>query len=493
MVFKKTPSYLWQHASGLWFLKRPIPPELRHHFVNPKTGKPRTHVVESLGTHSRSDAERLKRPSLRSVEAQFARLSSPLQTAAAGRHHQRLMDIRHSMATAIALEEARVKTEDDEWEDPHGVSILEDMAFDAANEMAKEQGSQASRLAYGLAVQPGRSSLKEALTDRHKGAKLREQTKGAEVKALADLLAFLQVPDALPEAVTEKQAQDYVESLNDGKLSHATKKGRLSCLGRLWATKRVRGQLARGAANLWRGHDVKGEQKSTDEPEEEAGRVWTVPEMVKVFSAPALVDKRRRVYTRPLFRELHALGFTTGMRLDEITSLRPLDLSTIEGGGVVVTVRKAKSNAGRRVVPVVHPTAVAILSQRKEAQADPGGLLFSECASGGPDSKTSWHVSKAMGRDRDRLGLNEVTFHSTRGTFMTLQENAGTNVVHVQRYVGHVIDTVMHKRYSAGSTPETLLLIAEAVKYADEVEAQLAIIGSNSESRRALGQWATSR
>lgn len=484
MAFKKTPSYLWQHTSGLWFLKRPIPPGLRHHFLHPKTGKPRTHVVESLGTHSRSDAERLKRPSLRFVEAQFARLSSPLTTPAAGRHQQRLIDIRESMATAMALEEARDKTDDSEWEDPHGVGILQDMAVDAANEMAKEQGTQASRLAYGLAVHADRFSLKDALADRHKGSKLREQTKGAEVKALSALLEYLQVPDALPEAVTDMQAQDYVDSLNDGDLSHATKKGRLSCLGRLWGTKRVRSQLAPGAANLWRGHDVKGEQKSTDEPEEETGRVWTVAEMVKVFSAPEAVDKRRRVYRRALFRELHALGFTTGMRLDEITSLRPLDLSPIDGGGVVVTVRKAKSNAGRRVFPVVHPAAVAILNQRKEAQGDPGGLLFSECASGGPDNKTSWHVSKAMGRDRDRLGLKEVTFHSTRGTFMTLQENAGTNVVHVQRYVGHVIDTVMHKRYSAGSTPETLLMIARAVKYADEVEAQLAIVQSDSNARR---------
>jgi len=92
---------------------------------------------------------------------------------------------------------------------------------------------------------------------------------------------------------------------------------------------------------------------------------------------------------------------------------------------------------------------------------------------GGPDNKTSWHVSKAMGKDRDRLALSEVTFHSTRGTFMALQENAGTNVVHVQRYVGHVIDTVMHRDYSKGSTVETLTTIAKVVRYSEAVEAEL--------------------
>jgi hypothetical protein len=50
---------------------------------------------------------------------------------------------------------------------------------------------------------------------------------------------------------------------------------------------------------------------------------------------------------------------------------------------------------------------------------------------------------------------------------------AGTNVVHVQRYVGHVIGTVMHDIYFAGSTVETLKDIAAAVRYPEEVERAL--------------------
>jgi hypothetical protein len=34
--------------------------------------------------------------------------------------------------------------------------------------------------------------------------------------------------------------------------------------------------------------------------------------------------------------------------------------------------------------------------------------------------------------------------------FMTLHENLGSNTVHVQRYVGHTINTLMHSTYSAG-------------------------------------------
>lgn len=462
MAFKKSPSYLWQHASGAWFLKRPIPPALQKHYLNDTTKKPRTHIVEPLGTHSRAEAEKSKRAPLRLIEATFARLSSGLVSRATDAHSEKLAGIRRQMAEV--------------WEeggDEHVEMVLEDLAIEAAQEMEKEHGTEAASMAYKLAIRPDRLTLNQALKERHNAASTREQTKAAESKALRDLLEFLKVPDCLPEAVTEARAFAFVDALNSGKLSHATKKGKLSCLGRLWSGKKVKAQLPKGLGNIWQGHDLSGERKSTDEvPEEETGRNWTDTEMVKVFAEPGPRDKRKRTYTRSLFRELHAIGFVTGMRLDEITSLRPSDVSTIDGG-IVVTVRKAKTNAGVRFVPVVHPTVMAIINARARAQADSKGCLFHECAPGGPDNKTSWHVGKAMGRDRVRLGLDEVTFHSTRGTFMTLQENAGTNVVHVQRYVGHAIQTVMHKHYSDGSSADTLRSIAEAVRYPVEVEAEL--------------------
>ena len=460
MVFRKTPAYLWQHSSGAWFLKRPIPPELQKHYLN-AAGRPRSHIIESLGTHSRADAEKMKRAPLRLIEAAFLRLSSGIVSRATSVHGERLASLRQSMAEV--------------WEaggDEDAEILIEDLALEAAQGLEQEHGPKVAGMAYRLATQPDRLTLREALKERHKGATTREQTKGAEAKALDDLLLFLGLSDCLPEAVTSRHAADYVDALNEGKLAHATKKGRLSCLGRLWSMKKVRAQFPDRAPNPWHGHDVKGERKSTAEvDDEEAGRSWLDVEIVKLFAAANAKDNRKRTYTRGLFRELYVLGFTTGMRLDEITSLRPLDVSPIKGGAAV-TVRKAKTVAGIREIPVIHPVAVSILIARTKAQPDPKGALFAECKPGGPDNKTSWHVSKAMGRDRTKLGLREVTFHSTRGTFMTLQENAATNVVHVQRYVGHVIDTVMHKDYSGGSTVATLRAVAEAVNYSNAVESE---------------------
>lgn len=478
MAFQKNPSYLWQHDSGNWFLKRPIPPDLQRHYLHKTTGKPLTHLVQSLGTHSRTEAEKRKRAPLRLIESAFARLGAGVMSAVASRHHDKLKQLRQHIAESTAMDEARIAAGGDDEEDPLGIGILQELAAESAEKLETEQGTAAAKAAYRLAVKPGTLSLMEALVERHKGASLREQTKASEVKALNELFAFLKVGDCLPQDVTGSIAIDYVDALNDGKLSHATKKGKVSCLGRLWKTKKVRAQLPKNAPNPWVDHDVKGERKSTDEVDEEvSGRPWTDEEMVKVFAAPDADDKRRRTYTRSLFRELHVLGFITGMRLDEITSLRPLDVTSIKGG-VSVHVRKSKSIAGIRLIPVVHPAAVAVLKARVNAQTDSKGMLFAECVPGGPDNKTSWHVSKAMGRDRIKLALNEVTFHSTRGTFMTLQENAGTNFVHVQRYVGHEIDTVMHKDYSAGSSVATLRAVADVAHYSELVEGALAKVAS---------------
>jgi hypothetical protein len=65
---------------------------------------------------------------------------------------------------------------------------------------------------------------------------------------------------------------------------------------------------------------------------------------------------------------------------------------------------------------------------RLELQRDPAKSLFAECRPGGPDKKLSWHKQKALGRDRDRLGIGaEVEFHSTRRTFMSKMENSGAD------------------------------------------------------------------
>jgi integrase len=471
MSYRRSPAYLWRHASGLWFLKRPIPPALQKHYAIEASGKLRTHIIQSLGTHNRAEAEQLKRDPLRLIEAEFTRLGAGPIRQQSDKARQKLIDIREAMAEVLA------RPDQNDPSNEAALSALEDMAENAAEHIEKAHGAEASQMAYTLATRPDKLSLKQALAERHKVANLTGQTKDAETRALGELLAFLKVPDALPEFLTEARAVAFVDHLNEGDLSYATRKGRLSCLARLWKTRKVKGQLPRGSGNPWHEHDLKGEGKSTDEAsEEEAARAWTTEEAVRYFASPDPSDMRKRTYTRPLFRELHVLGMAIGMRLDEITSLRNRDVSVMEWG-VTVSARKGKTEASIRVLPVVHPAAVAILKRRKEACKDDAlARLFSECAPGGKDRKTSHHVSKAMGRDRDRFKFGpEVNFHSTRKSWAKLTLELGLQKELRQQYIGHEADELIDNTYAQGVGLDTLRKkVAEAVAYPPELEAEFA-------------------
>jgi integrase len=217
-----------------------------------------------------------------------------------------------------------------------------------------------------------------------------------------------------------------------------------------------------------------------DEDEDEDVRPFTNAEAVRIFALPAPKDKRKRKYTRPLFRELYALGFITGMRLNEIASLRPVDVEKLDEKWRVVTVTLtvAKTEAGARRLPICHPVAVAILDARVAAQKDPKGRLYKECHPGGPDNKPSWHVGKAMSRERldeRKLGLNRAAnFHSTRRSFATLMENSTViDNIGQQRYMGHDIPNQMNGTYSGGTGVEKLKAIVLGLAYPAEVEEAL--------------------
>ncbi|MEY8688909.1 MAG: hypothetical protein AB9M53_03395, partial [Leptothrix sp. (in: b-proteobacteria)] len=109
---------------------------------------------------------------------------------------------------------------------------------------------------------------------------------------------------------------------------------------------------------------------------------------------------------------------------------------------------------------------------KRQLQTQPAESIFPECRPGGPDNRLSWHVQKALGRDRDRLGFESaVDFHSTRRSFMTILERTGASVVHSQRYVGHRVPSLMHSVYSDGASLDNLRKVAEVVQYPPEVEA----------------------
>lgn len=480
MAFRKSPSYLWRHPKGAWYFKRPIPPDLQSQFPRTKGGKPTQHVLEALGTHSQAEAEKLKRPHAEHWEREFRRMRGQPGVKPSSRFHERMHELRKGFIQAT--EEGRSEDE---------LLPMFDIAQDLAKQHAEEVGHDEALHVYEMTVS-GQRTLLEHMEDWLPRSGLKNQTQDEHRRAVRELLAFLKRPDCLPSAIKEDtHAVAYVEHLNDGPLSIATKKGRLSSLGAFWTYLMTKRAVSRSEARMWREHHLteplkvqkegspKGARSNDEDDEDAERRPLTDAEAVLLLTAPPPMDKRPRTYTRPLFAQLYALGLTTGMRLNEMCSLRPRDVQEREGAGLIVTVRRTttKTDAGERSIPVVHPVAVRILKARIEAQEDRDGRLFSECAPGGPDDKPSWQVSKALGKDRRRLGIGDgAVFHSTRANFGTLMENAKIDSDHVKRYIGHVIDTVLAKHYSAGLLPENMMHIAEAVRYSEEVEAALATV-----------------
>lgn len=476
MVFRKSPSYLWQHPSGQWHFKRPIPPGLRAGFRPNAKGKQPTHIVVPLGTHSRAEAERLKRPHMAAAESTFRRMSGGTPSTALAQARERLLEVREAMAT-LAPEGT-----DEDWD---ATSALEDIARDAAEVIEREHGAHAADLAYRVATDPKKRTLKQHQENWLPGSGLKKQTQGDHERVLKELLEFLKVPDCLPEAVDKAQAVAFVEHLNSTELSRASKKQRTSKLGAFWKYLIQVNAVASERKGVW--HDLyvtdgpgdglsKGGSASGDEDDFDDVRTLTDAELSLLLTAPDQQDNRKRTYGRSLFSELYAIGVTTGMRLNEICSLRPKDIE--KGGdweGLIVRVREAKTKAGNRDIPVVHPVAMKLLGARVDRQSDPRGWLFSECQPGGPDMKQSWHVQKALGRDRARLKLDaSAVFHTTRATFITRLEELGVNSDHIKRYVGHAIEGVTNNSYVGRLAAEARLPLARALSYSGAVEEALA-------------------
>lgn len=436
---------------GKLYLNLPIPADLRPQFLT-AGGKVRTHIVEALGTGDPAEARALARVRTGDWQRQFNRMRK-------GSRGELPSDLRKATEFREAITEARTRNDED-------VEAVESLVQDHAERIEQEAGLAAAQQFYRLATQPEKMTLLEALQEMGESTDIREGTKLKREHAVRELLGFLRIPDCLPEAVTDERAVAYVAWLNASKLGISTKEDRLSCFHTLWRFLGQKRQVPAGSSP-WRDHALTG-RKRAGTGASESKRGWRPAELEKLFSAP---DEARVVhYSRKLFRELYTLGLTTGMRLDEIVSITPSAVE-VSKGAYWVSIEASKTDAGVRCIPVVHKAAVAVLKRRIEAQKVGSQSIFPECRPGGPDNKLSWHVQKAMGRDRDRLGFGpEVDFHSTRRTFLTMMDNSGAEIAHVQRYVGHRVPTMMHTVYSDGSSKERLLKVARAVRYPDQVE-----------------------
>lgn len=263
-------------------------------------------------------------------------------------------------------------------------------------------------------------------------------------------LAWLVVKKVVPtvRSVTRALAGQFVSEELIPR-SRATAAKYLSTLRGLWKWLESKGVVKDFP---WDRHSLPKRQLSRDEKK----RAFTDEEVVKLLTGPAT----------PTMHDMMMVAALSGMRLEEIASLRIKDVSK---GGFDIPL--AKTLAGQRSVPI-HSKLVALVERRSKGKG-PDDRLFSDISSESKLGKHAVAFSKAFTNYRRSIGVNEVpgdartsvvNFHSWRHWFITTAVRAGVPLPNIQAVVGHKHGNITLDVYARGAAFELAGKCVEAVK-----------------------------
>jgi integrase len=169
------------------------------------------------------------------------------------------------------------------------------------------------------------------------------------------------------------------------------------------------------------------------------GRVaWEPDDLAKIYQAA--LDKG----DQPL-ADIIALGAYTGARIDELGSLRVVDVTSRDS----IMITRSKTKAGIREIPI-HPELLAVVKRLcKEATTE---YLLPITSTDQYDHRGDV-LGKRFGRLKKSMGFSAgaQVFHSIRKTLITLMENAGVSEGVAADIVGHEKQTMTYGLYSMGS------------------------------------------
>lgn len=266
---------------------------------------------------------------------------------------------------------------------------------------------------------------------------------------LADWLKDRRETDNI-RAVTEATASAFSAHLVSTKLAPKTIQSLLGALGVYWKWLKVQGAV-RG--NVWA-----AAERPRDDGEDK--RPFTDAELTKLLTGPA---------TRTL-ADVIRVAALSGMRLNEIAGLTVGDC---EDG--VMKIRRAKTKAGRRVVPIHPDLSELVASRSKDKAAD--AFLFDEMKappSRGPNGRgdktgerfTAYRRSLGVDDTPDGARQSLVDFHSFRRWFATAAEQAGQPPHLISAVLGHKLarSSMTLKVYSGGPSLAQLQAVVDSVR-----------------------------
>lgn len=272
-------------------------------------------------------------------------------------------------------------------------------------------------------------------------------------KAVEVLLTHLKKKDVQLRDINRTIVTGWLDKLKTERAPQ-TIQNYISALAQIWDLARNRYHDA-PQDNPWRGHAL--EAKSSKVSYE----VFEPGELAKVY---ALLDDEMKAVT--------AIGAYSGMRINEICTLRESSIKTIEGI-LCFEITEGKTKSAARIVPIHSKLIPLVKSLLKTTHS--GFLFYHASITDRADGKRStWHTQQFTRAKRKALGepaAERKVFHSLRHAFVQQLDRAQVPEDRIALLVGHERgNTESFKTYSKNAAAP-----AELSRYVEFVNHQIAI------------------
>jgi integrase len=415
----------------------------------------KTEILRSLKTGDVREASRLKFEALAAMQREInlavegKRPSQPGSDVLAAAEVLRQETDRHNAALAF---DAAVERDLEAAGKVHGVDRH-------GSPLVPDEHLRSVRLAHDVFYKGNVTLLSTAVTDylKETAPRVRVGTLNEKRRQLKEFAGWLKSDCSVTE-ITKKIAGRYIAEILLTK-GHAPKTVRdtLSNLSAFFVWLEGRGEID---VNPWRGmsRTVKGSTRGAAAKR----RPWTDTELLKLLSD---------LPTESILIPLTILGAYTGMRVDEIASMK---LENVSDKAFAVTA--GKTSAAVRTIPqhpLIRPMVARLVATARDGYLLPGLL------SGGADAKRGHLVSKQFGFTIRSLGFTDkaLTFHTLRNSFMTRCEAAGVPESTTKLLVGHSRQSLTYGLYSPGVEFEKLAAAVASITYG-KVDGFVSSIGS---------------
>lgn len=339
-------------------------------------------------------------------------------------------DIRQArlFRDAIALEWTRLRN----LLKPQGGSSVDQIIDELRRVSVYAKEAPAS---FGASVQACPSLLKMRdlyllqYSEKRKLTTLSKTNKAVEV-----LLTHLKKKDIQLRDINRTIVTGWLDKLKTERAPQ-TIQNYISALAQIWDLARNRYHDA-PQDNPWRGHAL--EAKSSKVSYE----VFAPGELAKIYS---LLDDEMKAVT--------AIGAYSGMRLNEICTLRESSIKNIEGV-LCFEITEGKTKSAARIVPVHSKIIPLVKSLLKTTHS--GFLFYHASITDRADGKCStWHTQQFTRAKRKALGepaAERKVFHSLRHAFVQQLDRAQVPEDRIALLVGHERgSTESFKTYSRNS------------------------------------------